>query len=60
MSDDEINNILYKKNSLQEKPKFIEPDFERIHQELQLKTVTLQLLWEEYCAIYKEKAYGRA
>ena len=60
MSDDEINNILYKKNSLQEKPKFIEPDFERIHQELQLKTVTLQLLWEEYCEIYKEKAYGRA
>ncbi len=60
MSDDEINNILYKKRSTQAKPAFIKPDFERIHQELQLKTVTLQLLWEEYSAIYKEKAYGRA
>lgn len=59
MSDNEINNILYNKKSICSKQGFIEPDFKRIHQELKLKTVTLQLLWEEYHAIYKESAYKR-
>lgn len=59
MGDDEINNILYEKKSIRSKQDFIEPDFKRIHQELKLKTVTLQLLWEEYCETYKERAYSR-
>lgn len=50
---------MYKNKSIRSKQDFIEPDFKRIHQELKLKTVTLQLLWEEYSEIYKERAYCR-
>jgi len=60
MSDDEIEAILCKSKSIQSKQDFVEPDFKQIHQELKRKTVTLQLLWEEYKDIYKERAYGRS
>lgn len=59
MTDDGINDILHKNKSIRSKQDFVEPDFKRIHQELKLKTVTLQLLWEEYSTTYKERSYGR-
>jgi transposase len=60
MSDDEIKNILCKSRHIQSKQDFVEPNFKQVHQELKRKTVTLQLLWEEYKDIYKERAYGRS
>lgn len=59
MGDDEIIDIVYQRKSIRSKKDFIEPDFKYIHQELKLKTVTLQLLWEEYSETYKERAYSR-
>jgi len=59
ISDEEIHDIVYQKKSIRSKKDFIKPDFQRIHQELKLKTVTLQLLWEEYSEVYKERAYSR-
>lgn len=59
VSDKEINDVVYQKQRVLSKKNFVEPDFKRIHQELKLKTVTLQLLWEEYSEIYKERAYSR-
>jgi len=60
-TDDELLKIFYDMNnfSIPQKKDFVEPDFKKIHQELKLKTVTLQLLWEEYRDIYGEKAYSR-
>ncbi|HXH55327.1 MAG TPA: IS21 family transposase [Gammaproteobacteria bacterium] len=60
-TDDELLEIFYDMNnfSVSKKRAFIEPDFKKIHQELKLKTVTLQLLWEEYRDTYGEKAYSR-
>jgi transposase len=60
MDDEEIKDILRPKPVIAFNPGFIKPDFEKIHQELKKKTVTLQLLWEEYKDTYKEKAYGRS
>jgi transposase len=34
-----------------------QPDFPYVHQELKRKSVTLQLLWEEYHATHGERAY---
>ena len=60
MSDQEIEQMLCKKHlPLPLKKDFFLPDFERIHQELKVKTVTLTLLWEEYRDVYKEKSYGK-
>lgn len=36
---------------------FVEPDYPSIHQELKKKGITLLLLWQEYEAAYKKKAY---
>jgi len=36
---------------------YTQPDFAYLHQELKRKSVTLQLLWEEYHATYGERAY---
>jgi transposase len=37
-----------------------QPDYGLVHQELQRKGVTLQLLWEEYRETHGERAYGRS
>lgn len=60
IKDEEIKAILSKTHSPVEGNNFFEPDFGRIYEELKIKTVTLQLLWEEYRETYKDKAYGRA
>ncbi len=36
---------------------YAQPDFAYLHQELKRKSVTLQLLWEEYHATHGERAY---
>ena len=38
-------------------PRYSEPDYPAIHQQLKRKGVTLQLLWQEYCEQYRESAY---
>jgi transposase len=38
--------------------RFVSPDFLYIHEQLRLKGVTRQLLWEEYCAQYSSEAYS--
>jgi transposase len=39
-------------------PSFVAPDFTDIHQQLRLKGVTRQLLWEEYVAQHRAQAYS--
>jgi transposase len=36
---------------------YAQPDYAYLHQELKRKSVTLQLLWEEYHAAHGERAY---
>ena len=38
-------------------PRYTEPGYLSIHQQLKRKGVTLQLLWQEYCEHYQESAY---
>ena len=47
MDDDVLNELLFpvKKES---KKDLLEPNWEKVHQELKRKGVTLQILWEEY------------
>lgn len=47
MDEDRLNSILYPKKIADKKPL---PDTRYIHNELKRKSVTLQLLWEEYLA----------
>lgn len=59
MSDSDLERMLYPTKYLSPRREMQVPDFSKIHQELKRKGMTLQLLWEEYYEIYKEKAYGR-
>jgi len=47
MSDRELADLLYPEKAKDQNHKM--PDCERIHKELGQKSVTLTLLWEEYC-----------
>lgn len=59
MDHSAIAEILIKKQQCSSGQDLIELDFDRIHQELKKKTVTLQLLWEEHRETHQKKAYGR-
>jgi transposase len=50
MSDEELERRLFGTREPQERVTRTAPDFAMLHQELQRKGVTLQLLWEEYQA----------
>lgn len=56
MDEAALTNTLWPPSESVFEPQFVTPDFAYIHQELKLKGVTRQLLWEEYC----EKNPGRA
>lgn len=61
LDDVELERLLFPPAS--PKPKlqpssFVSPDFLYIHDQLRLKGVTRQLLWEEYCAQYSSEAYS--
>jgi len=59
LDDQAIEKMLYPTKHLHSKRELVQPDFIKIHKELKIKNVTLQLLWEEYYEIHREKAYGR-
>lgn len=55
LSDQELRGVFYKRGERNEDKRL--PDFNQIHIELQREDMTLQLLWEEYCAEAPESAY---
>lgn len=59
LSDQDIEKLLYPTKDLPSKRELVQPDFIKIHRELKIKNVTLQLLWEEYHETHRDKAYGR-
>jgi len=48
LSDEELRQILKNRRGKKKEQNRPQPDFNWIHQELKKKSVTLQLLWEEY------------
>ena len=48
LNNKELGIILYPPKERADKQKFVEPDLEYIHREMQKKGMTLTLLWEEY------------
>ena len=59
LDDDKLESLLQATTSTNSQCDLVLPDFALIHQELKKKGVTLQLLWEEYQAIYGPRAYKR-
>ena len=41
-----------------ESSSFVLPDFAAVHEQLRIRGITRQLLWEEYCFSARERAYG--
>ncbi|MBT7483336.1 IS21 family transposase [Candidatus Peregrinibacteria bacterium] len=58
MSDTELEKIIKNKRGRKKQSDRPQPDFDYIHQELQRKGVTRQLLWEEYREFHPD-GYGR-
>ena len=56
LDDSGLEKLLYRQAAARE-PKFAEPDYAHVHQELKKKGVTLTLLWEEYRAQVGERGY---
>jgi len=56
MSDADLEQIFFSQR-VKTKAQFAQPDHQRIHRDLKIKGVTLQLLWEEYSAMHGEQAY---
>ena len=54
MDDQSLHDALKRSTSPAAKPIYPMPDWEYVHQELKKKSVTLQLLWEEYKAVYPD------
>jgi transposase len=50
-----LGRLLFRQAAPREE--YAQPDFPYVHQELKRKSVTLQLLWEEYHATHGERAY---
>ncbi len=55
LDEGQLEGLLFRQNAPREH--YAAPDFAHVHQELKRKGVTLQLLWEEYCAAHGERAY---
>jgi len=58
MDEIELQRLMINQ-SVSSQPRFREPDFPYIHNELKRKGVTLQLLWEEYESFAPATAYKR-
>ena len=54
MQDEELRKIFKKEKQKTTNRRLPEPDWSLIHGELKKKGVTLQLLWEEYKAVYSD------
>ena len=60
MAERDLGRLLFPTQSVTGQRRFIEPDFPAIYQELKLKTVTKQLLWQEYRQRYPDEGYSYA
>lgn len=58
IDDRELAHKLFGQTLPRHAVELIKPDFAYLHTELKRKSVTLQLLWEEYAAAYPEQAYS--
>lgn len=57
MSDAELERLLFPDQTTAARPRFVEPDYTAMHEELKKKGVTKQLLWEEYKQTHKNNGY---
>jgi DNA replication protein DnaC len=55
LDESTLERLLFRQAAPREE--YAQPDFPYLHQELKRKSVTLQLLWEEYHATHGERAY---
>jgi transposase len=55
LDESALERLLFRQAAPREE--YAQPDFPYVHQELKRKSVTLQLLWEEYHATHGERAY---
>jgi transposase len=58
MDEAELGQKLFPTAAPKEPSSFVLPDFAAVHEQLRIKGVTRQLLWEEYCFSAREQAYG--
>lgn len=58
LDDRELGQLLFPPSQSFAPPQFVAPDFAYIHDQLRLKCVTRQLLWEEYCERHGSAAYS--
>ena len=58
MDETTLASLLFPPTPPDTPPSFAAPDFTDIHQQLRLKGVTRQLLWEEYVAQHRAQAYS--
>ncbi len=57
MSDQALEAALFPNHTKSAQAKQVKPDYAAMHEELKLKGVTKQLLWEEYKQIHGDKGY---
>jgi transposase len=55
LSEAQLEGLLF--HPVAKRAALAEPDYFRLHQALKRKGVTLQLLWSEYVAVHRERAY---
>ena len=58
MDEAELSRLLFPPTAVSSAPEFAVPDFSDIHEQLRLKGVTRQLLWEEYCHEHGSRSYS--
>src|SRR5262245_1327771 len=58
LSEAELARALFPCPPAEAPRRWAEPDFATVHQELSRKGVTLQVLWEEYCAAQPHASYS--
>lgn len=55
LNEAQLEGLLF--HPVAKRESFAEPDYFSLHQALKRKGVTLQLLWSEYVAVHRERAY---
>ena len=58
MTEEELTKQIFGNSSSEAAPQQPLPDWSYIHKELSRKSVTLQLLWEEYRQIHPQEGYS--
>ncbi|MGB4988880.1 MAG: IS21 family transposase [Pyrinomonadaceae bacterium] len=58
MDEADLRRLLFPPTTASSASEFAVPDFSDIHEQLRLKGVTRQLLWEEYCHEHGSRSYS--